>query len=247
MRNFLKPTPVKILTFLSPIIFEIIFWFVVISLHGLNPQDILKVFETVSQTLSFPGLILCAFIPSCTVIRGDVVSTNLYLFYLSSFFAFGIWYLISAAIGEFIAPLYKQFSGLLSSKLRMKSVFVSIAAVLVLLSIFYFISYFANRSFWYKTSGGKNIDVEKWECIDGFLRVQLRNSGFEDISFDEVPIYVGDSLITCTWEGSLTVQSTAICISSEPLGSAPREYLPDWHDIKVKTPTGSTMSSVHCL
>lgn len=246
MKKLLKPTLIKILVFLSPIIFEIVFWLIVTTARGVSVENISNALEIVWTSLGFPGLILCGFIPFCTEFRGDVIWTNPYLFYLSSFIVFGIWYLISAAIGELITPLYKKFTSFLFSKLHIKPVFVFIFVVLLLVVAFYIFAYFENKAYWYKISDGKNIDVEKWECVEGYLKVQLRNVGFEDVSFDEVPIYVDDSLVLCNWQGSLDVKSTAVCTSNEPLGSRPREHLPDWHDIKVKTPIGSPMTSIYC-
>lgn len=246
MVRFLKPTVSKLLIFLSPIILETIFWLVVTMASGLGIKNILVALEIVWTTLSFPGMMLCAFIPVCTEFQGDVVSTNIFLFYLASLIAYGIWYVTAAAIGEIVSPAYKKASGWLNFKFRVKPVVTFMAVILILIAGFYVISYSANRSFWYKTSGGKNIAVEKWKCVDGFLKVQLKNIGFEDIRFGEVPIYVDDVLVSCNWQGSLKVRSTATCISSEPLGPGPRGHFTDWHDIRVKTPTGSTTSSVQC-
>lgn len=246
MIKLLKPTVIKILIFLSPIIFLIVFWLVITLPTGFNLENILNALGSVWTLLSFPGLIICGFIPSCTEFRGDVIWTNPYLYYLSSFVVAELWYLISAGIGELATPAYKKFSGWLSSTLRIKPVWILVAVILIIVSVFYLIAYFENRSFWYKKTGGKNIDVEKWECIDGFLKVHLRNVGFEDVSFDEIPIYADDSLVLCNWQGSLSVKSTGICTSSEPLDAGPREHFPDWHDIKVKKPASSIFLSVHC-
>lgn len=245
MKKFLKPTPIKILVFLSPIIFQMVFWLVVVIPRGFNLQNILSALGIVWQTLSFPGLILCGFIPSCTELRGDVIWTNPYLFYLSSFVAAGLWYLISVGIG-LITPFYSRLSELFASRLRINQLFILPVVLLLVVFIFYLIAYFANRAFWYKSTGGKNINVEKWECINGFFSVYLKNLGFEKVAYDEIQIYVDNSPLVCNWKGNLSVGTTSICSSREALGPGPREHLPDWHDIEVKIPGSSITTSVNC-
>jgi hypothetical protein len=245
MARLLKPTAIKIIIFLSPIIYQIVFWLVVRVKVGLSLENIIGVAVIVWTILGFPGLIICSIMPYCTSLHGDVISTNRYLFYLSSMIAFGIWYLLSVVLGEIFTPIYKRVVGLAMNRFRIKRVFIIVVLMVFLIIGFYFIAYYSDRAFWYQNSGGKNVSVEKWECINGFLNVKLINVGFEDINFSEVPIYVDDSLISCNWQGSLKVNSTATCVSRKRLGSRTKQ-IPSRYDVKVKTPTGSTSTAVLC-
>lgn len=245
MRGLLRPTAAKILVFLSPTIFELIFWLVVVAPRGIDLQSISNVIQTVWQTLSFPGLILCSLVPSCTQLRGDIVYTNPYLFYLSSFIVVFIWYLISASIGSLFGPFLRNVTTFFTTKFKTRPIIVSIVGLFVLVTAFYLISYFMNRAFWYGVSGGKNVDAEKWECTNQRLNVRVKNLGFETVSFDEVQIYADKYPVSCNWSGKLTVGSTAICTSQNPLEDNP-DRAPGWHDIEIKTPVGSSMTSVYC-